>query len=176
MKKSGRTAGRSSIKLLVVADATEASKRALQYVGRLAAGCDGLELHLAYISSHPPPGLLETGGSELPEREQRLGSNLRSQRRRWMAVTDAKNWQVLRAAKATLERTGVAAPRISAYVSSPLDARKAVDEVLLLAREQRCGTVVVGHRAHSWLRGLGGGDLADQLVRRAKGYAVWVIA
>jgi malic enzyme len=69
-----------------------------------------------------------------------------------------------------------AAPRISAYVSSPLDARTAVDEVLLLAREQRCGTVVVGHRAHSWLRGLGGGDLVDQLVRRAKGYAVWVIA
>jgi hypothetical protein len=35
--------------------------------------------------------------------------------------------------------------------------------------------VVVGHRAHSWLRGLGDGDLVDQLVRRAKGYAVWVI-
>jgi nucleotide-binding universal stress UspA family protein len=174
-KKSGRTRGISSIKLLVVVDATEASTRVLRYVGRLAAACDGPELHLAYIASHLPPELLETGGSALPEREERLESNLRRKQRGWMAVADRKDWRVLRAAEATLLRAGVAAPRLFAYVSSPLDARRAADEVLVLARDHRCGTVVVGHRAHSWLRGLGGGDLADQLVRRAKGYAVWVI-
>ena len=174
-KKSGRTRGISSIKLLVVVDATEASTLVLRYVGRLAAACDGPELHLAYIASHLPPELLETGGSALPEREERLESNLRRKQRGWMAVADRKDWRVLRAAEATLQKAGVAAPRIFAYVSSPLDARRAADEVLVLARDHRCGTVVVGHRAHSWLRGLGGGDLADQLVRRAKGYAVWVI-
>jgi nucleotide-binding universal stress UspA family protein len=175
VNKSGRTRGAGSIKLLVVVDGTEASHRVLRYVGRLAAASDGLELHLAFISSHPPPGLLESGGSELPEREERLGSKLRGQRRRWMAVADGKDWRVLRAAEATLRRSGVAAPRMSAYISSPLDARTAVDEVLLLAREEGCQTIVVGHRAHSWLRWLGGGDLADQLVRQAKGCAVWVI-
>jgi hypothetical protein len=60
-------------------------------------------------------------------------------------------------------------------VSSPLDAREAADEVLLLARDQDCDTVIVGHTPQSWLSALGGGDLAEQLVRRAKGYAVWVI-
>lgn len=174
-KKSGRTRGISSIKLLVVVDATEASTRVLRYVGRLAAACDGPELHLAYIASHLPPELLETGGSAVPEREERLESNLRRKQRGWMAVADRKDWRVLRAAEATLLRAGVAAPRLFAYLSSPLDARTAADEVLVLARDHRCETVVVGHRAHSWLRGLGGGDLADQLVRRAKGYAVWVI-
>lgn len=163
------------MKLLVVVDANERSTRVLQYVGRCAAGSEGPELHLAFIASHPPPGLLETGGSEVGQREERLGTKLRKERRGWMAVADRTDWRVLRAAETMLQRAGVAAPRISAYVSSPLDARKAVDEVLLLAREQRCGTVVVGHRAHSWLRGLAGGDLADQLVRRAKGVAVWVI-
>jgi nucleotide-binding universal stress UspA family protein len=167
--------GTTGMKLLVVVDATEASTRVLRYVGRLAAGRGGLGLHLAYIASHLPPELLEFGGSESPEREERLESNLRRQQRGWMAVADRKARRILRAAQATLQRTGVTAARIHACVSSPLDARKAVDEVLLLARDQQCGTVVVGHRAHSWLRGLGGGDLADQLVRRAKGYAVWVI-
>ena len=175
IKKSDRARGISSVKLLVVVDATEASTRLLRYVGRLAAGCDGLELHLAYIASHLPPELLETGGSAIPEREERLESNLRRKQRGWMAVADRKDWRVLHAAEATLQQAGVAAPRIFAYVSSPLDARRAVDEVLVLARDHRCGTVVVGHRTHSWLRGLGGGDLADQLVRRAKGYAVWVV-
>jgi nucleotide-binding universal stress UspA family protein len=47
--------------------------------------------------------------------------------------------------------------------------------VLLLARERQCRTVVVGHSAHSWFRGLRGGHLAEQLVRSAKGFAVWVI-
>ena len=65
--------------------------------------------------------------------------------------------------------------RIHASVSSPLDAREAADEVLLLARDQACDTVIVGHTPQSWLSTLGGGDLAEQLVRRAKGYAVWVI-
>jgi nucleotide-binding universal stress UspA family protein len=174
-KKRGRTRGISSIRLLVVVDATEASTRVLRYVGGLAAGCDGPELHLACIASHLPPELLETGGSALPEGEERLESNLRRKQRGWMAVADRTDWRVLRAAEATLQQAGVAAPRIFAYVSSPLDARRAADEVLVLARDHRCCTVVVGHRAHSWLRGLGGGDLADQLVRRAKGYAVWVI-
>jgi nucleotide-binding universal stress UspA family protein len=175
IKKGDRARGISSFKLLVVVDAAEASTRVLRYVGRLAAGCDGPELHLAYIAARLPPELLETGDAALPEREERLESNLRRKQRGWMAVADRKDWRVLRAAKATLQRAGVAAPRIFAYVSSPLDARRAADEVLVLARDHRCGTVVVGHRAHSWLRGLGGGHLADQLVRRAKGYAVWVI-
>lgn len=175
IKKGDRARGISSVKLLLVIDTTEASKRVLRYVGWLAAGRDGPELHLAYIAPHVPPELLEFGGSERPEREERLESNLRRQQRGWMAVSDRKDWRVLRAAEATLLRAGVAAPRLFAYVSSPLDTRRAADEVLLLARDHRCGTVVVGHRAHSWLRGLGGIDLADELVRRAKGYAVWVI-
>ena len=175
IEKGHRTRGVGAIKLLVIVDATESSRRALRYVGQLAAGSDGPELHLAYIASHLPPELLETGGAELPEREERLGFNLRRQQRGWMAVADKKTWRILRAAEATLQQAGVGASRIHASVSSPLDARTAVDEVLVLARDHRCGTVVVGHRAHSWLRGLGGGDLADQLVRRAKGYAVWVI-
>jgi hypothetical protein len=123
-------ARRKAVKLLVV-DATKASTRVLQYVGRVTAGFVGPELLLAYISPQPPPELLETGGAEAPEREERLGSNLRSKRRGWMAVADRKNWRLLRAAEATLRGAGVAWPRISAYVSSLLDARKAVDEVLL---------------------------------------------
>ncbi|MGH7490079.1 MAG: universal stress protein, partial [bacterium] len=147
----------------------------LQYVGRLAKSHDGPELHLAYIASRLPPELLETGGSELPEREEQLESNLRREQRGWMAVGDRKAQRILRAAQTTLQQAGIAASRIHSCISSPLDARTTVDEVLLLARDQQCRTVVVGHRAHSWLRGLSSGDLADQLLRRAKGFAVWVI-
>jgi nucleotide-binding universal stress UspA family protein len=174
-KSADRTRRVSDIKLLVVVDATEASQRVLRYVGDLANACDGPEFHLAYIAPHPPPEFLETGGSEVPDREERLESTLRRQQRGWMAVADRKAWRILRDAQSKLQHAGMAATRIHAHVSSPLDARKAADEVLLLARDQQCATVIVGRSAHSWFRRLGGGDLAERILRRAKGYAVWVI-
>ena len=138
-------------------------------------GVTAVDCHLAYIASRLPPELLESGGSELPEREEQIEANLRSEQRRWTAVIDKKAELVLRAARTQLQRAGVAAACIDTCVSSPLDARTTVDEVLLLARDADCRTVVVGHRAHAWFRGLGGGHLAEQLVRSAKGLAVWVI-
>lgn len=161
--------------LLVAVDVTDASKRVLQYIGTILRRHNRADVHLAYIASRVPAELLESGGSELPEREEQLEADLRSAQRRWMAVADTKPDQVLRAARAALQRAGVTTARIHSCVSSPLDIRTAADEVLLLARERQCGTVVVGHSAHSWFRGLGGGHLAEQLVRSAKGFAVWVI-
>jgi nucleotide-binding universal stress UspA family protein len=174
-KNPDRTQRADGIKLLVVVDATEVSKRVLRYIGQLASGCNGPEFHLAYIASHLPAEFLETGGSELPDREERLESILRRRQRTWMTVADRKAWRILRAAQSTLKQAGVGSTRIHACVSSPLDARKTADEVLLLAEDQHCGTVIVGRSAHSWFRTRGGGDLAEQLLRRAKDYAVWVI-
>ena len=90
-------------------------------------------------------------------------------------MAEKKATQIPRAARTTLRRAGVMEEGIHTRVSAPLDAERTVDEVLFLARDEVCSTVVVGHRAHTWFRGLGGGHLAEQLVRRAKGLAVWVI-
>jgi nucleotide-binding universal stress UspA family protein len=174
-KKSERPRAINHVKALVVVDATEASRRVLRYLSQLATPGDQSEFHLAYIAARVPAELLETGGAETPDREVQLESNLRRQQRNWMAGTDKKAWRVLRAAQSTLHNAGVHKKRIHACVSSPLDAREAADEVLLLAREQDCDTVIVGHTSRGWLSTLSGGDLAEQLVRRAKGYAIWVI-
>jgi len=174
-KMVGRLRRDDSLRLLVVVDASEASTRVLRYVGTILRQHDRVSVHLAYIASRVPARLLESGGSELPEREEQIEADLRSAQRRWMAVADRTPDRILRAARTALQRAGVAAERIHSCVSSPLDARTVADEVLVLARDQQCTTVVVGHRAHSWVRGLGCGHLAEQLVRSAKGFAVWVI-
>jgi nucleotide-binding universal stress UspA family protein len=173
--KSERTRSIKQLKALVVVDSTDASKRVLRYLEQLATAGDQPEFHLAYVASRVPAELLETGGAESPDREEQVQSNLRRQQRAWMAGTDKKAWRILRAAQADLLRAGVKESRIHACVSSPLDAREAADEVLLLARDHDCDTVIVGQTPQSWLGALSGGGIADQLVRRAKGYAVWVI-
>ncbi|HQX82258.1 MAG TPA: universal stress protein [Vicinamibacterales bacterium] len=174
-KTSDRKHNVSALALLVVVDATEASRRTLRYVGRMLANRVGVDCHLAYITPGLPPGLLESGGSELPEREKEIESALRGEQHRWMEKADKKTARIFRPARAILQRAGVAAAHIHTCVSSPFDAGRTVDEVLLLARDQGCGTVVVGHRAHTWFRGLGGGHLAEQLVRIGKGFAIWVV-
>jgi nucleotide-binding universal stress UspA family protein len=165
----------NELKLLVVVDGSEASKRVLRYLASFLARRDRIAVHLAYIASRLPAELLESGGSEVPQREEQIEAELRSAQHRWMAIADTKPDPILRAARGMLRRAGVPASRIDSCVSSPLDARTVADEVLVMARDQQCSTVVVGHRAHSWFRGFGGGHLAEQLVRSAKGFAVWII-
>ena len=174
-KKSASTRSITHLKALVVVDSTEATKRVLRYLGQLAGTGNQPEFHLAYIASRVPAELLETGGAETPDREARVQSNLRRQQQAWMAGTDKKAWRILRAAESSLHDAGVQKKRIHACVASPLDLREAADEILLLAKDQDCDTVIVGHTPQGWLSTLSGGGLAEQLVRRAKGYAVWVI-
>jgi len=176
--RAGREAGRRDrniLKLLIVLDASEASRRVLQYIGQMLGGRERVEFALAFIAPRMPAQFLESGGSELPERELQIESDLRAQQNQWMSLNDSEPDRILRRARATLLRAGATAGRIHSCISSPLDARTVADEVLVLARDQKCRTIVVGHRAHSWVRGLGRRHLAEQLVRNAKGYAVWVV-
>lgn len=71
-------------------------------------------------------------------------------------------------------RAGIDRSCIETYLSSPLDQRNPVEEVLLIARDRHCDTIVIGYRAHAWF-GVGRDPLAEHLIREAKGLAVWVI-
>jgi nucleotide-binding universal stress UspA family protein len=175
MKGERRPRNDNFINVLVVVDASEASTRVLNYIARILPHRSRVAVHLAYIAPRVPAEFLESGGSEVAEREEQIEAGLRSAQQEWIAAADTQPDAILRAARTALKRAGVPARRIHSCVSSPLDVRTAADEVLLLAHDEHCGTVVVGHRAHSWFRGLGGGHLAEQLVRSAKGFAVWVI-
>lgn len=89
-------------------------------------------------------------------------------------MTSAERAPELRlgSASALLRRAGVDAARIETYLSSPLDQRRPVEEILLRARERDCGTIVIGHHSHGWS---GGDPLAEHLIRDGKGFAIWVI-
>ncbi len=165
----------TAIDVLVVVDQTPASTRALDYVARWMAGRREGIVHLAFIAPRLPARLLEFGGSERLEREEQLERELHGEQRRWMSAGDARITPVLEAARAHLEETGLAPDRIRPLVSSPLDIRDVADEVLLLAADVGCRTIVLGHHTHTWFRELGNEDLTEQLVRRAEGLTIWVV-
>jgi nucleotide-binding universal stress UspA family protein len=79
---------------------------------------------------------------------------------------------LLDAAGDLLRGEGVDADRISTCVSSPLDLRADADEILLLARDEACRTIVVGH----YLSNDHGEKLAHSLIRRSEGHTIWAVA
>jgi nucleotide-binding universal stress UspA family protein len=165
----------AQLNLLVVIDSSEASARAVRYLARFFGERRDARFCLTPLTPRLPATLLETGGAEEPEREHRIESELRQAQERWMADTVDSSADVVGLATTMLCRAGAPAEAISVCQTSPQDNQTLVDELLIVAREARCQTIVVGHFAHSWFSGMGGGHLAEHLVRAAKGLAVWVV-
>jgi len=157
--------------VLVVVDDSESSQLAVTYTGRMLAGCGGVDIHLVCIAPRVPARLLEFGGSEVPEKEERLDAELHRRQIRWMDLAEQGPEALLDAAGDLLRREGVDANRISTCVSSPLDLRADADEILLLARDEACQTIVVGHH----LSNDDGEKLAHALIRRSEGHTIWAV-
>jgi nucleotide-binding universal stress UspA family protein len=165
----------AALNLLVVIDSSEASARAVQYLAEFFARRDGTSFCLTPITPKLPARLLETGGAEQPERERLLESRLRESQERWMADAVDSSTDVIGAATSILRAAGASAEAIRVSQMSPQDNRTLVDELLIVASQAECRTIVVGHFAHSWFSSMGGGHLAERLVRDAQGLAVWVV-
>jgi K+-sensing histidine kinase KdpD len=56
------------------------------------------------------------------------------------------------------------------------EAGESLESVILeAAREEGCGTVIVGYAAFPWLTDLVRQHLAEALLRKAEGLAIWVV-
>ncbi len=161
--------------LLVVIDSSEASSRAVQYLADFFARDRHVHFCLMSLMPKVPASLLETGGGKRPNDEEEVEANLRERQEAWMSSADGPAAEVVNSARATLGRAGAQPQLISECHMSPLDNRTTANEVLMLAEQQACGTIVVGHAAHSWFRSIAGSHLAEQLVREGSGHAIWVI-
>ena len=165
----------AALNLLVVIDSSEASARAVRYLAEFFARRQSTSFCLTPLTPKLPARLLETGGAEQPERERQLESRLHEAQERWMADAVDSSADVVGAATTMLRRAGAPAEAIRVCPLSAQDNRTLVDELLIVGSQAQCRTIVVGHFAHSWFSGIGGGHLAERLVRDAKGLAVWVI-
>ena len=161
--------------LLVVVDNSLASIRAVAYVAQILGGHRGFRVCLAHTLPSPPGGLMEFGGAEDPRKEEWLEARLRASRHLWVSAKKKKLSGSLELAYADLRRAGFARGEIEVHFCYPSDRRNAPKEILTLARERGCHTVVVGRRPLSWLREHLQSNPADELVRHGKGFTTWVV-
>ena len=154
-------------KLLVVVDESPATQKTLQYVAQMAARRSHFRVCLAHSLLAPPRQLVEFRGTEK--------GRLRACKARWISSNDMTEQRILARANAFLLRRGLSSAAIEAHYCYLVDGTQATQQILRLARARKCDTVVIGRKSLSWPGRLINGDPADELVRRGKGFTIWVV-
>jgi nucleotide-binding universal stress UspA family protein len=119
--------------------------------------------------------MMEFDGAEGSPKDKWLEVRLRASRALWESAAKRKASGSLELAYAELRRAGFASGEIEFHFCYPNDRRNAPKEILTLARERGCHTIVVGRRSLSWLRKFLQTNPADELVRLGKGFTTWVV-
>ena len=163
--------------LLVVVNESSSSKHAVEYVAHVLASRRGFRLCLAHFLSPLPSMLLEFGGAEDPEEEQQLDRQLRAEQQQWITTAKKNAQPALKWAYGRLRKAGLPASSLTTRFSDPFREQNSVsEEILELARTNKCRTIVVGRRSLPWFRRLTAGkDLAEQLVQQATGFTLWIV-
>ena len=161
--------------LLLVIDDSPSCVNAVKYTAKMLGHRRGFRIHLLHLLPPLPPELLEFGGSENPRKERQLEAELRREQQEWIASAQKSAGPTLDTSAKLLHQAGIPNRNVIREFSYPTEPRDAARTVLDQADADRCRTVVLAHRAHSWFRELVGADLAEQILRLAHGVSVWVV-
>ncbi|MGB8064924.1 MAG: universal stress protein [Candidatus Sulfotelmatobacter sp.] len=174
---NARRSKTSNNRLLVVVDESSSSKSAVEYVARMLHRRRGFQLCLAHFLPPLPPSLLEFGGAEDPNKERRLDAQLKTEQQQWIAAARKKAEPALDWARARLRKAGLPAASLTTQFSDPASEQNRVsEEILELARRNKCHSIVVGRRSVSWLRRITAAkDLAERLVQQGRHLTLWIV-
>ena len=162
-------------KILIAVDGTDASLKAVDYVARMMGGRKDLHVRLFHALPPIPPQLLEYGGTEDPQKERELSAELHAAQADWTAQAKRSAQTSLEATLALLIDHGFLSENLSTEFFSSIHKPDVAREVLEAAEKWDCGTIVTGRHCLSWAQELFYRHVGEELVHRAKGYAVWVV-
>ena len=160
------------MRVLLAVDESENSHRVVQYVGSLLRRTPDVAVTLFHVLKPMPRELLEHGGSENPAAEAQLSVQLHSEQDAWIRKERESECHVLRKACETLTQSGFDMSHVALKFGHEDDiARNILEE----ARSGHHETIVVGRHGMSRIKRIFGGGVTDQLLRDAKGLAIWVV-
>jgi nucleotide-binding universal stress UspA family protein len=160
------------MRILVAVDESGSSARAVKYVGSVLRERPDTAVTLFHVLKPMPRELLEHGGSENPTAEAGLSQQLRKEQDAWIRQEAEAECPVLIQACETLTQAGFGKHQVTLKIGHEDDiARNFLEE----AREGKHDTIVVGRQGTSRIKRLSGGGVTDQLLRGAKGFAIWVV-
>jgi nucleotide-binding universal stress UspA family protein len=145
-------------KVLLAVDASENSRKAVNYVGTVAAASEA-EITLFHV-------VRKFGYLDDP--------NLRhSEIEGFWEEVKSDIPRMFRSYRVSLEKAGISALRISSEVM--LDSPSRSGEIIREAREGAYGTIVIGRRGLSKVRDFLMGRVTSKVLTQAEDFAVWIV-
>lgn len=160
------------MRLLVAVDESEGTLRAVRYVGALVQHAPDASVTLFHVLKPIPRVLLEHGGSENPDMEAVLSARLREDQEAWVKQEREAQCPILERAREVLVRAGFDTSRVVLKFGHEDDIANAILEE---ANKGHHDTIVVGGTGTPGITRIFGGGITDQLLRDARGLAIWVI-
>ncbi len=161
--------------ILIAVDDSEASYRAVAYVGSIMRGCEGFRVCLLHALPPLPREFLEFGGSEDPQQEEREETRLQTEQARWIEAVAQAAEPVFTRAKHILHAARVPEDAVETQMVDTVNTQDIVLNILETAHARHCGTVVVGRQAHHGLKALLTSHVSDALISQGEGLAIWVV-
>ncbi len=168
----------ASKNILIAIDNSEASSRAVAYVARMIAGKRGFRVRLFHALAPFPPGLREFEWAEDPKlREETPDKKVKEAEDQWVAQSEKAAQPVFARAKSVLRKARMPARAVETQISPWSLDQDLATKILEAARANQCGTIVVGRGSFSGLRELlhKHVHVADELIRKAQGFTLWVV-
>ncbi len=162
-------------KILIAVEDSEASMKAVSYVAKMVQGHEAVHVCLFHVLPPIPPRLLEFGGTEDPQKEEKLSAQLKTAQTEWIEKAKDAVRGTLNRAQAILEDHGIPQARISTHYSSTIHKPDVVQEVLDAAKQSHCGTVVVGRHRLPFIQDFFYQHTGEGLVEKGQEFSVWVV-
>ena len=161
--------------ILLAVDDSEASYRAVHYVGSLIGGCEGFRVCLLHALPPLPPELLEFGGSEDSQQEEQGEACINAEQARWLEAVAQAAEPVFTRARHILHEARVPEDAVETQIVDTVNTQDTVLDILETAHARHCGTVVVGRESVHGLKALWTSHVSDAVMHQGEGLAVWVI-
>jgi hypothetical protein len=107
--------------------------------------------------------------------EEQLDREMDAVSQRWTREAENAARPVFDNAISILTRAGVSGHSIRCISRQLWNHRDLADEILKAAEENACQTIVVGRSSFPWFKETVHRHLADRLVSKATGVAIWVV-
>jgi hypothetical protein len=161
--------------ILIAVDDSEASYRAVTYVGSIIGACEGFRVCLLHALPPLPRELLEFGGSEELQQEEQEEACLKAQQADWVEAVAQAAEPVFTRAKHILHEARVREDTVETQIVDTVNTQDIVLNILETAHARRCGTVVVGRKSYQGLKALLTSHVSDELLSQGEDLAIWVV-
>ena len=123
-----------------------------------------------------PPDLLESTGAEDPEVEVRVEQNQERAQDRRVAKVRADTERQFAAQISQLSKARIPQQNILTHFVLLNQRDDLLKEIIDTARENNCGTIIVGRESSSWLRELFQPHVGEKLIAEIPDMAVCVVS